>query len=75
VDATVHEGSAKAHGTGCKSNLAISIEVMLKLMEYLQNEIATASDEEERDFLIGVSAYSVLSFCVPSQVTRVTCWT
>jgi hypothetical protein len=58
------KGVRKRMGQDVRSDLPISIEVMLKLMEYLENAIALASDKDERDLLIGVSAYAVLSYCV-----------
>jgi hypothetical protein len=48
------KGARKRMRQDVRSDLAISIEVMLKLMEYLENEIDLASNEDYREDLVGV---------------------
>jgi DNA-binding XRE family transcriptional regulator len=49
-------------GQDVRPDLAISIDVMHKLMNYCENELATAKDQEEFELCISVGAYFVLGF-------------
>jgi hypothetical protein len=60
------QGCRKRMGQDVRHDLGISIEVMIKLMEYFEEELKRAKEEsnqQEINFIISVGCYSVLSYC------------